>query len=233
MGDRDWISRVAAVLAVLFVVAGYGVPWVHMVMPPPGWAARVPSGGSPLCLEIDAIGNVHRSLMAQPGYRIHFFIWGISADIPAPPSIRLNGDSSQQFTALWFQSESFLRWFVPGSEYILIEYIFIATFLCYLLAGTALLLGLSEERKKARLVGVGLLLASLILFFSATEWAIIALNRDPTGERWFSYLITSWDAGPYLCVISLILTALSRVTQFSASDVGHALVEMLRSERVQ
>lgn len=56
------------------------------------------------------------------------------------------------------------------------------------------------------------MLVPLILFVSAVSRAI--------GES------AAWYMGPCLCAISLTLAVLSRVMDFSPSDMGHALVNM-------
>lgn len=209
MGDRDWISRVAAGLAALFILAGYAIPWCHVDVPS-RLLDVVPPLQSLMRIAIDGQGNIRGSITMDPTYRIDVFIWGVSAYIPAMKFSR-----ARQVNISWFelQAGEWERFFLEA------ELSFVGSFVCYLFATILLLLGLGGKPKRALPASIAPMLVSLILFVSGVSRSI---GRSAT-----------WYMGPYLCVISLIFTALSRVTHFSASEVGHALVEMLRSERVQ
>jgi len=209
MGDRDWISRVAAVLAILFILAGYAIPWCHVDIPS-RLLDVVPPAQSLMRIAIDGQGNIRGSIMMDPTYRIDVFIWGVSAYIPAFKFSR-----ARQVTISWFQLQAG-EW---ERSFLEAELSFVGSFTCYLFATILLFLGLGGKRKRALPASIAPMLVSLILFVSGVSRSI---ERSAT-----------WYTGPYLCAISIVLTALSWVTHFSASDVGHALMEMLRSERVQ
>lgn len=148
MGKRDFVSRIVSVLPVLFVLAGYAVPWVHMEGESRFGAASGPA-------------------------KIDIFAWGFSGH-PAP----IFGRMPEQSTVLWVEfllssllsggALSFLWWDARGA------YLLAGSSVCYLLATMISLLRLSGERKKARLAMCegGLLLVSLLLFPIGVEDAV-------------------------------------------------------------
>lgn len=140
MGKRDFVSRIAFVLPVLFVLAGYVTPWVHME-----GESMLGSASGPAKIDISA--------------------WGFSGR-PAPFFDRM----PEQSTVLWVEfllssllsgrALSFLWWDARGA------YLLAASSVCYLLATMVSLFRLTGKRKKARLAmcQCGLLLVSLLLF---------------------------------------------------------------------
>ena len=209
MGKRDFVSRIVSVLRVLFVLAAYVVPWVHMERTCP-WLG-------PFC---------------NGPYKIDIFVWGFSAYYPTDLPV-----GSGQFAVLWADllpssplaggALSFLRWFIHRGEYL-----FAGSFVCYLLATMVSLFQLSRSGKKARtaIYACGLLLASLLLFLIGVE--------DAVTSHAASLIRFSWEPGIYLCAIILILGALPLALRIGPvhidrSTVARALVEMFRSERCQ
>ena len=179
MGDRDLINRIVTVLAVVLVLTGYAVPWIHL------------EGES-------ALGYI------SGWFKISIFTWGFSGY--HPPTIF--GERAEEFSFLWVQNLqpspslvralSFLGWFAPRGEYL-----FAGSFVFYFLATMVFLFRLSGKGKKARMAiyACGLLLASLLLFLTGVEDAITSSRLH---VRAFS-----WEAGIYVCAISFILAAFS------------------------
>ncbi len=158
--ERERISNAAVVLAVLSVVAGYAVPWVHM------------EGAS-------AFGS------ASGRAKIDVFAWGYSGH-PTP----FFGERPRQSTALWVESllssliagrALYLLGWDPRGGYLLA-----GSFACYLLATMVSLFRLSGKGKKARMAiyACGFLLASLLLFLTGVEDAITSLRLHVRAFSW-------------------------------------------------
>lgn len=191
MGDRHLISKVAAALAVLFVLAGYAVPWVHMVAP-------------------------FRHVSTYPSEnecRIHVFVWGVSAYVPAvvdTPAERL----AISWVSLPFSVLSprlFVEEFVSEGQHFLV-----GSSVCYLLATILSLFALKAGKKMARLAVSGLILASFLFFILGVIAAEASWKARQRG--WVMNARTSWDVGPYLCLVSLAFATISGAILTVPSD---------------
>ena len=206
MGKRDFISRKASVLPVLFVLAGYAVPWVHMEGESRFGAASGPA-------------------------RIDVFAWGFSGH-PAP----IFGRMPEQSTVLWVEfllssllsgrALSFLWWDARGA------YLLAGSSACYLLATMVSLFRLSGERKKARLAmcECGLLLVSLLLFPVGVEDAVTGSGLHVIRFSWEPGIYLCVIS---LILAALPLALRIGPVHIDRSTVARALVEIFRSERCQ